>query len=267
MIVRRELAALLRLFGGFRGVRFRETTEGLLLFDGGTESAYENYALFADGGFLSRLSDRRALRAAIRAGLDFFAQTGRSHIWPVWGDLPPLLDEELAATGLALDDCFCGMTADVSALDGYASPDARFEAVPIVSAPEAARWADAAWYGFDADEPAPESFAAFAAQMAARAEIALYALRDADAEASAPYAATGMVAALAESAGIYYVATDPQYRRKGLGMRAMKALADRARDWGYEKLSLLATPAGRPLYLKCGFRETGSVKIRLFGQP
>jgi GNAT superfamily N-acetyltransferase len=74
-------------------------------------------------------------------------------------------------------------------------------------------------------------------------------------------AATGLLCACYGTAGIYYVSTRPEYRKRGLGRRVMKALIERASELDCARSSLLATGSGRSLYLKCGFRETSRVTI------
>ena len=50
------------------------------------------------------------------------------------------------------------------------------------------------------------------------------------------------------------VYTYPEFRRRGYGLLAMRALVDHARECGI-RLTLLATDDGRPMYEKLGFRH------------
>ncbi len=52
------------------------------------------------------------------------------------------------------------------------------------------------------------------------------------------------------------VYTDKGYRRQGIAMRMMEMLITEARDRGVTEFSLDATESGRPLYEKCGFKES-----------
>ena len=54
------------------------------------------------------------------------------------------------------------------------------------------------------------------------------------------------------------VYTAKEYRRQGIGARMVEMLIDDAWDKGATEISLDATEAGRPLYLKCGFTGSGS---------
>jgi GNAT superfamily N-acetyltransferase len=121
-------------------------------------------------------------------------------------------------------------------------------------------WANAVWLGFDSGEPAPASFVRFVRAAALADGISLFALRS---RQDGDVAATGLLCARGGTGGVYYVSTRPEHRRRGLGLRVMRALTHRAGELGCAKASLLATGAGRPLYLKCGFRETSRVTIML----
>lgn len=55
-------------------------------------------------------------------------------------------------------------------------------------------------------------------------------------------------------AGIYHVATQPQYRGKKLGKALTLAAMQSARDVGYQEAILFATPSGFPIYQQLGFQ-------------
>ena len=52
------------------------------------------------------------------------------------------------------------------------------------------------------------------------------------------------------------VYTNQDYRRKGIAMKMMELLIVAAKDRGVTEISLDATESGRPLYEKCGFKES-----------
>jgi ribosomal protein S18 acetylase RimI-like enzyme len=121
------------------------------------------------------------------------------------------------------------------------------------------------WYGFDSGEPAPESFAVFSREMSLTAGIALFAVRsELMAGSRREIASTGMLAAVGGTAGIYYVSTRPGYRNRGLARSVMKASMSSARAMGYDKISLLATSSGYPMYLRCGFKPAERVRTGIF---
>ena len=57
------------------------------------------------------------------------------------------------------------------------------------------------------------------------------------------------------------VYTDPARRREGIAFRMVSLLIDDARKKGATEISLDATEAGRPLYRKLGFRESGEYMV------
>lgn len=256
-----NLQSLLRLYASFSGSRGSDRTGGVTLFDGGTASAYENYAL-ADPTAASLSPDELAAEA-----LAFFSEGAQPHIWPLFPGAGASLGRVLETRGAVRDAVFFDMSAETGAMRGFEPPAdsfKTFEVIPV-SDPEFARaWADAAWYGFDSDGPAPDSFVSFVNAMIRHPDILLCALRGRRAD-PAFFSATGMLARAGGSAGIYYIATRPESRRRGLGLRVMDSLLLAAGEWGYDRVSLLATPSGRPLYETCGFVAAGGVEIYRFG--
>jgi ribosomal protein S18 acetylase RimI-like enzyme len=67
------------------------------------------------------------------------------------------------------------------------------------------------------------------------------------------------VAASAQVEGVAYVgyvATLPEYRRRGYAEAVMRhGLAEARKAWGLERTVLHATDAGRPVYLRMGYRD------------
>ena len=66
---------------------------------------------------------------------------------------------------------------------------------------------------------------------------------------------TGILVLHANVAGIYYVATVPDQRKKGYGTAMMKYLIERAKDQGYDMITLQASKEGKALYQRLGFEE------------
>ena len=257
-----NLAALLQTYAFFPGSRYSDGLPGIALFDGGTASAYENYALIDP----KKMPDSRpALRSLVRASLGFFSVRGMPHIWPLFPGASPAVGALLEECGAVRDGFFFDMSARTDAMAGYAPEKDAFDTVCICDPGSARAWADAVWYGFDSEACAPDSFVRFARGMIRSRELLLCAVCDRDAPRSR-IAATGMLALAGGTAGAYYVATRPEYRRRGLGRRAMKALLDAANARGTDRVALLATPSGRPLYEACGFAAAGDVEIYRLGE-
>lgn len=263
--VQLDFEAMVEIFGSFKTSRFSDEHQGLMLCDGGTEAALENYALLLPG----RVPESaEAIRELVRKGLDFFAAENRSHIWPIFPGLPDGVELELDYAGVCEVEDFYGMAADTSAMDAISPPDDPHTSSVWFSADSDVRlWADATWYGFDSGEPAPDSFVNFTKQAMASKDLLLLGIQTRpESGGEDELAATGMLCTAKNCAGIYYVATHPNFRRRGHALRVMKELVARAKGLGHSKVCLLATPAGRPLYHRCGFYDTGIVRIRIMGE-
>jgi GNAT superfamily N-acetyltransferase len=55
--------------------------------------------------------------------------------------------------------------------------------------------------------------------------------------------------------------TYPQFRSKGIGDKLMKYIIEEAKILGLDRLDLIATPMGEPLYRKNGFKEPRMVYL------
>ena len=267
-IVISNLRTLLEIFGSCGGTRLSSQRPGLTLYDSGTGSAYENYALISPALAEGSSSDVRELA---EYGVDFFSRFGSPHIWPLFPRARNAKDI-LEGLGAREDDTFYGMALDLgggAALDAFPRGGEAVDEVWVSGGPEAEEWAKAAWLGFDSEEPVPGSFVDFTKEAVKTANagdlgrISLLALRYGG---GGPVAATGMICECQGTAGIYYVSSCPSFRRRGLGLRVMKALVERGVEDGCGTACLLATPAGKPLYLKCGFKLINTAIIMLYGE-
>ncbi len=57
------------------------------------------------------------------------------------------------------------------------------------------------------------------------------------------------------------VYTAKKYRKQGIGMKMVNMLIDDARNREATEISLDATESGRPLYRKCGFKDSGECMV------
>ena len=62
-----------------------------------------------------------------------------------------------------------------------------------------------------------------------------------------------------EPARVRAMYTNPAFVRRGVGRMVLAACERAARQEGFERLELMATMSGRPLYAACGFVETEPV--------
>jgi GNAT superfamily N-acetyltransferase len=67
-------------------------------------------------------------------------------------------------------------------------------------------------------------------------------------------------------AGIWAMGTPPELQGKGVGKVLLSQVMTRYRDAGVEAFFLGATPAGRPLYEKLGYREVARAQVWVRGE-
>jgi ribosomal protein S18 acetylase RimI-like enzyme len=258
----KNLESLIRVMGGLRSSRFLDM-KGCICCDNGTDSANENYALLDPE---SAPRDAAGARVLVREALDFFAETDRPHVWHVPDGISGALTRELETAGARWEDELTVMAAEAG-YDVITHPDGADLPYELENAREAREWADAVWLGFDSGCPAPPSFVMFAEGMLEADGITLFAVRSRlSPDFASEITATGLLVTSSAAAGIYYVSTRPDFRRRGLGMSIMKVMMSRSRAAGYDKITLLATPSGYPLYRRCGFRVCGSAVTGVFGE-
>jgi GNAT superfamily N-acetyltransferase len=61
--------------------------------------------------------------------------------------------------------------------------------------------------------------------------------------------------------------TDPKFRRKGLASMIMKETMAWSKKRGYRKMTLHASPAGRKVYSKLGWKRTWEMEVQLDEPP
>ena len=71
---------------------------------------------------------------------------------------------------------------------------------------------------------------------------------------------SGLIVFYADVAGLYYVATTPDQRKKGYGTAMMTYLLKRAQSRNYQIATLQASSEGKTLYERLGFKESCSFK-------
>lgn len=71
-------------------------------------------------------------------------------------------------------------------------------------------------------------------------------------------AALSITDTVARAAGVYWVGTVPDFRRRGVGRAVTHFVTNAAFEQGATIVTLEASPLGKPVYLRMGFREVGS---------
>lgn len=119
-------------------------------------------------------------------------------------------------------------------------------------------WADISFRGFQMPERTRDQYNAFVlsfAQGCYPAQKLFLAYVD------GKPAATSLLFINGKTAGIYYVATLPEYRNRGLGYFVTLAAMRAAKTAGYRNIILQATPAGEKIYRRIGFQEICRAQI------
>ncbi|MBQ9566084.1 MAG: GNAT family N-acetyltransferase [Synergistaceae bacterium] len=219
-----------------------------------TRSAFasENWAFFP-----APLTDAEPVEAAV----DFFKRCGLPFIWPLFGEGAEASSAFLKRAGLREGGRLLAMSLPLP--DNATRHEAEGVSVERVSfhlaksRDDALRWAEAAWLGFDGEGTAPAEFRELAIAMSQDP-----ALRLATARVGKVDAGVSLLSLSEGSAGVYYFATLPRYRRRGVATLMMEEAGRMAVREGKSRIILQATPAGVPFYRSFGFE--GLFEIPLF---
>ncbi|MBR1671674.1 MAG: GNAT family N-acetyltransferase [Fretibacterium sp.] len=225
------------------------TLPGGFCLSTGSGSASENWA------FLPGIVPDGAL---VEAVLRFFGERGLPFIWPVEAPLENQAKgtEALAMAGLHDAGRLVVMCRGV---DGLPEGNLSVALRPVLTPEDALGWAEAAWRGFDGDAPAPGPFRALADAMRGDAPaLYLASARIGDEDvgtcllALPPFPGAG---------GVYYFATVPEHRRRGVAAAMMAEAARLARSRGLKRIILQSTPSGLPFYRSAGFESLGGLAL------
>jgi ribosomal protein S18 acetylase RimI-like enzyme len=195
-----------------------------------------------------------ALDDAIHEKQAYYQRKGRSLIWWATPYSAPGLVERLLANGFVHRSSFPGMAADLRDLPASDQltipPHARIARVTDEAALR--DWARTCLVAFgdslDIVGPAVDVFKGLALHNGSAWRCYL-ATVDGQPASTAGVMMTGGVA------GIYWVGTPPAHRRLGLGTAVTAAALRDAYAEGYRIACLTASPLGRPIYAKLGFKE------------
>ena len=232
-----------------RSVFFEESglvSAGLALATG-TKSASENWAFFP-----SRSIDEKKVKQIC----SFFDDMGLPFIWPLF--------PEAVAGGRILEEAGMPVRGELLAMAG-SNFSLEENNVPASLTFEINKktdiWAETAWRAFDSPPGAPASFVKLARGLADSGGVFLIlAQRD-----GLPVG-TAMLALSGGSAGIYYFATLPEEREKGVGNATLREATRLAIELGRGVLTLQATPVGVPFYASRGFKPLFRLPLHSFSE-
>lgn len=232
----RNIEPVLRSFAGVPGSR-------LLEHDGALSCVVP--AIPKASLFNTTIYDRdrpETLDAALTAAESEYAASNVK-AWGAWildGDGPA---QRIAAQhGMKLDSVPRAMGAELSALDLSTDTSAVSERWDM---PTAARLNELAYelepgkFGPLGEIPQPDGVRCFVGESDGHA------------------VATVVTYPNGEDCGIYWVATDPAYRGRGLAKATMTAALKVAVEDGFRTTTLQATKAGHPLYIRLGYEDLG----------
>ncbi len=221
----------------------------LLLLPSGTVAgatglpyAGENYALFTSSATIDDLY----------AVLDFFKSRKLPFLVPQFPEMDEKFCALLALHGLEVRRSYTAMSIRVISRE---DPHDR-AVIKISDHEQICEWADSSWAGFGGARPAPDNFRSLTKYMANCGENDLFYLNS---EGQA--ACTGLLHNTGGTCGLYYFATLPELRRRGLAGRLMRSLVWQASCFS-DNLVLLATEAGLPMYSRFGFNTIAQIPVR-----
>jgi GNAT superfamily N-acetyltransferase len=192
----------------------------------------------------------------IRASLDRMRALGVPGSWHVGPSMRPVdLGERLAAHGFEHAGDDIGMAADLSALPGPGPPEG-FEVGRARGEDDLATWVETLGSGFGEGPVEAEWVGEMYRRIGYEGSWRHY-LGWLDGEP----VATSTLYLGAGVAGIYFVFTVEEARRRGIGAGITLAAMKEARDLGYGTAVLGSSPMGYPVYSRLGFEELCRIGI------
>lgn len=230
------------MLGGNRGGYITVMPSGSLVAMTGLPYAGENYALFRQG----------ASPCEVAEAIDIFSCRAIPFTVPQFPEIGAELAARLEANRLFVHKHY---TAMVLGRDDKFDKSTSPNVVKTEGKELEREWAEAAWQGFGG-ENTDESYCEFASYLNSRAENTLFTYRE-----DGRSVACGLLHTSQKACGLYYFATVPAYRRRGIAAKLLAVLAKEAFE-KRELFVLLATEEGLPVYTKFGFRPLFGVPIR-----
>jgi GNAT superfamily N-acetyltransferase len=207
-------------------------------------------------GVLQIRLDAATIPAAIERVLAHFQQRGLPFQWHLGPSSQPQdAGDLLQARGIAHVEDEPGMALALDALnEGLpVSPDVTIH--PVTTDDELRQWSEV--WGCGAPEVVTRQWEAFysALRFGPQEQMRFYLglVNGEPVATSALFLGAGV-------ASVEHVVTLPQARRQGIGAAMTLHAAREARKAGYRVAMLFASPMGRPIYQRLGFREYGTFR-------
>ena len=231
----------LRMLGRTPGGGSLELRRGVGAFATGMPFAGENYALF----------DSTTSKKEISEVLDFFIDRNLPFVSLQLPELENDVSKELERKGIRLSAEYLAMSFKIPSSEEKQAPCVKIASDRLGTE----KWAEAVWTGFEGKLPVPENYRNFVGYLRSCPDNQLYFLE----ENGVPLC-SAMLHSTENTCGLYYFATRPEARRRGLAAKLMDSLRLTASHHS-ESLVLLATEMGAKMYKNYGFEELLRVPI------
>ena len=169
----------------------------------------------------------------------------------------PMTCDMLKAEGFSLVDSIPSLFKDLAA--SYEAPhDERLQIIQVRNKEELVLWEDVSFAGFDFPQKTRHQYQRFISTFNLSSDspqtyfLAFWEDKP---------AATALLFLHGNAAGIYFVSTLAEYRRKGIGLALMLATLRYARQAGAQYATLQSSPDGLRVYQQAGFKEYCRVDV------
>ena len=203
-----------------------------------TATDFENWVYFPE---------RVTTPEVVRNVMKFFGEREEAFMWPVYDGG----NEILEGAGLFYAGDLTAMTLDPASASLHVKEGITFERVTHELAGE---WAATAWHGFGGEDDAPENYCKFVRALLDDAEYFSLHLAKFEGKNAGVFALTNEP----NRVGVYYFATVPELRRKGIASAMMSEICKLSAG---RRIVLQSTPMGVNFYRSFGFEELFSIPV------
>lgn len=243
----------MRVLAGLPGSRGFESDWGMGLQTPANTSAMNFVFSYAGSNF-----DSDTLIAQAQA---FFSQHNPVTAYSWWPSVSTDthdLQTALVTAGFQIGYSAIWMAADICKIPNSMAEwpqDCSLRESRSPNPPDAEAWATTYRKGYDLSETLTNGVRAFSAGLFACEDPGLFLF---SLESGRQTVATGLLYCFEETAGLYSITVHPEWRGKGLGTRLTQLLLRFAQQAGCKTAVLQSSLAGQSIYLRLGFKQTGS---------
>lgn len=224
----------------------------------GIESADLN-AVWSDKPLMSsdRITIQEIKRDYLRAGL------------PFWWWVPPSSQTQstvkvLESEGFYFVESIPSMLADLMMMPDEEPSDAAVSLSLVKNRQEMNIWEDVSFAGFDFRPETKEQYHRFVSKFNLNDDAPQKFFL---ASVHGKPVATSLLFLNGSAAGVYFVSTLADHRKKGIGLTLTRATMHYARIAGARYATLQSSPDGLRVYEKTGFKQCSRMAVYSFGAP